>query len=86
MGVDAGAAGGVACQRRGAALVSRPRTASSRGGDRIEVLFMHYPHRTSRIKRVRAIGFRARMKTKNGRKLMNRKRAAGRSLNVANKR
>ncbi|GDY00645.1 MAG: 50S ribosomal protein L34 [Phycisphaerae bacterium] len=47
---------------------------------------MHYPHRTSRIKRVRAIGFRARMKTKNGRKLMNRKRAAGRSLNVANKR
>jgi large subunit ribosomal protein L34 len=46
---------------------------------------MHYPHRTSRIKRKRSIGFRARMQTKNGRKLMNRKRAAGRSLNVADK-
>lgn len=46
---------------------------------------MHYPHRTSRIKRKRAIGFRARMKTTNGRKMMNRKRAAGRSLNVADK-
>jgi len=46
---------------------------------------MHYPHRTSRIKRKRAIGFRARMKTKYGRKMMNRKRRAGRSLNVADK-
>jgi len=46
---------------------------------------MHYPHRTSRIKRKRSIGFRARMKTTNGRKMMNRKRAAGRSLNVADK-
>jgi large subunit ribosomal protein L34 len=49
-------------------------------------LAMHYPHRVSRVKRKRAIGFRARMKTKNGRKLINRKRAAGRSLNVADKR
>lgn len=46
---------------------------------------MHYPHRVSRLKRKRAIGFRARMKTTNGRKMMNRKRAAGRSLNVADK-
>lgn len=46
---------------------------------------MHYPHRTSRIKRKRQIGFRARMKTKNGRKMINRKRAVGRSLNVADK-
>jgi large subunit ribosomal protein L34 len=46
---------------------------------------MHYPHRVSRVKRKRAIGFRARMATKNGRKLINRKRAAGRSLNVADK-
>jgi len=46
---------------------------------------MHYPHRISRVKRKRSIGFRARMSTKNGRKLMNRKRAAGRSLNVADK-
>ena len=53
----------------------------SRTQDRI----MHYPHRISRLKRKRSIGFRARMETKNGRKLMNRKRRAGRSLNVADK-
>jgi large subunit ribosomal protein L34 len=46
---------------------------------------MHYPHRISRIKRKRAIGFRARMQTRGGRKLMNRKRRVGRSLNVADK-
>ena len=46
---------------------------------------MHYPHRISRIKRKRAIGFRARMQTKGGRKLLNRKRRVGRSLNVADK-
>jgi large subunit ribosomal protein L34 len=46
---------------------------------------MAYPKRTSRVKRKRSIGFRARMKTTNGRKLMNRKRRAGRSLNVADK-
>lgn len=46
---------------------------------------MHYPHRTSRRTRKNSIGFRARMKTKNGRKLLNRKRRVGRSLNVADK-
>ena len=46
---------------------------------------MHYPRRTSRIKRKRSIGFRARMKTTNGRKLINRRRRAGRSLNTADK-
>lgn len=46
---------------------------------------MHYPHRTSRLKRKRSIGFRARMKTKHGRQMMNRKRKVGRSLNVADK-
>ncbi|MEM8834647.1 MAG: 50S ribosomal protein L34 [Planctomycetota bacterium] len=46
---------------------------------------MHYPRRTSRIKRKRSIGFRARMRTKNGRKMMNRKRRLGRSLNIADK-
>lgn len=51
----------------------------------IQELAMHYPHRVSRLKRKRSIGFRARMKTTNGRKMMNRKRAAGRSLNVADK-
>lgn len=46
---------------------------------------MHYPRRVSRIKRKRAIGFRARMRTKHGRKMINRKRRLGRSLNVADK-
>ena len=40
----------------------------------------HQPYQAQR-----AIGFRARMQTKNGRKMMNRKRRAGRSLNVADK-
>ena len=42
----------------------------------------HYTKRRSHIKRARAFGFRARMKTRNGRKLINRKRAIGRSVNV----
>jgi large subunit ribosomal protein L34 len=46
---------------------------------------MHYPHKNSRVKRKRSIGFRARMRTKNGRKIMNAKRRVGRSLNVADK-
>lgn len=46
---------------------------------------MHYPRRTSRIKRKRSIGFRARMRTSNGRKLINRRRRAGRSVNTADK-
>ena len=41
---------------------------------------MHYPRRISKIKRVRNLGFRARMKTKRGRKLLNRKRRRGRAL------
>lgn len=43
---------------------------------------MHYPHKSSKIKRARAIGFRARMKTKNGRKIINAKRRAGRRVQV----
>jgi large subunit ribosomal protein L34 len=46
---------------------------------------MHYPHKNSRRKRKRAIGFRARMQTASGRKLINRKRRAGRLINVADK-
>lgn len=41
---------------------------------------MHYPRRVSRIKRVRKFGFRARMKTRLGRKMINRKRRRGRRL------
>jgi ribosomal protein L34 len=46
---------------------------------------MHYPHRVSKVKRKRAIGFRARMKTKSGRKLINRQRRIGRSVNTADR-
>ena len=44
---------------------------------------MHYPHRNSKRSRSRKIGFRARMRTSNGRKLINRKRRAGRKVQVA---
>jgi large subunit ribosomal protein L34 len=42
----------------------------------------HYPKRRSNIKRARTFGFRARMKTRHGRKTLNRKRRVGRSVNV----
>lgn len=41
---------------------------------------MHYPHKSSKVKRARKIGFRARMRTKNGRKTINAKRRAGRKV------
>ena len=41
---------------------------------------MHYPRRCSTVKRRRKFGFRARMKTKAGRKMINRKRRMGRRL------
>ncbi len=43
---------------------------------------IHYPRRISKIKRARQHGFRARMRTKLGRKMVNRKRRVGRSVNV----
>jgi large subunit ribosomal protein L34 len=43
---------------------------------------MHYPHKISKVKRARKLGFRARMKSTNGRKTINRKRAAGRKVQV----
>lgn len=43
---------------------------------------MHYPRRASKIKRARKSGFRARMRTRNGRKTLSRKRRVGRSVNV----
>jgi len=42
----------------------------------------HYPKRRSMVKRRRQFGFRARMKTKNGRKIINAKRRRGQSVNV----
>ena len=43
---------------------------------------MHDPHKSSNIKRARNIGFRARMRTKKGRQMINRKRRAGRRVQV----
>jgi len=42
----------------------------------------HYPKRWSNITRRRKFGFRARMRSRNGRKMLNRCRRLGRSLNV----
>ncbi len=42
----------------------------------------HYPKRRSLIKRARKFGFRARMRTKDGRKIISSKRRMGRSVNV----
>jgi len=41
---------------------------------------MHYPRRVSKRKRARQFGFRARMKTRLGRKMINRKRRLKRRL------
>ncbi len=43
---------------------------------------IHYPKRTSNRKRSRKFGFRARMKSRHGRKMLNRRRRIGRRLNV----
>ena len=43
---------------------------------------MRYPHTVSRIKKVRAVGFRARMSTRKGRAILNRKRRLGRKIRV----
>ncbi|MCX5634932.1 MAG: 50S ribosomal protein L34 [Planctomycetota bacterium] len=39
-------------------------------------------HRKSKIKKLRKSGFRARMRTHNGRKTISRKRRVGRKVNV----
>ena len=43
---------------------------------------MHYPHKISKVKRARKIGFRKRMSTAKGRQMINRKRRAGRRVQV----
>jgi len=41
---------------------------------------IHYPRRVSNIKRRRTVGFRARMRTKSGRKIINGRRRIGRKV------
>ncbi len=43
---------------------------------------MHYPHKISKRRRSRRIGFLKRMSTANGRKMINRKRRLGRKVQV----
>ncbi|MCK6485188.1 MAG: 50S ribosomal protein L34 [Phycisphaerae bacterium] len=43
---------------------------------------MHYPRRLSKRSRVRKQGFRARMRTPGGRKVLKRKRAIGRRIKL----
>jgi large subunit ribosomal protein L34 len=43
---------------------------------------MHYPRKVSKRRRARRIGFRARMRTRSGRKIISRKRRAGRRVQV----
>ena len=43
---------------------------------------MHYPRRISKVKRARKFGFRARMRTKNGRKIINAKRRRGQKVQI----
>ena len=41
---------------------------------------VHYPRRVSNTKRKRKFGFRARMQTTSGRKILNHKRSIGRRV------
>ena len=43
---------------------------------------MHYPHKISKVKRARKLGFLARMRTAKGRQMINRKRRVGRKVQV----
>lgn len=60
----------------------RPAEAAHPPKSRESTMSTHYPKRRSLIKRARKFGFRARMRTSNGRKMINAKRRAGRSVNV----
>jgi len=45
-------------------------------------LRMQYAHRISKRKRARQVGFRARMRTRKGRRVINRKRRKGRNVQI----
>ena len=47
-----------------------------------QAISMHYPRKTSKIKRIRKVGFRSRMSTTKGRKIMNSKRRVGRTTTL----
>ena len=82
----------------GGVLLNSPRPAADRGRRRKpkplpdkdlrrqtyhqDHTTMHYPHKISKVKRARKIGFRARMATKKGRQAINRKRRVGRRVQV----
>lgn len=55
-----------------------------RRGGQISESAMHYPHKVSKIKKIRKMGFRARMRTRLGRKMINNKRRMGRALTPFN--
>jgi ribosomal protein L34 len=44
---------------------------------------MHYPRKNSKIKKIRKQGFRARMSTSKGRKLISRQRRIGRTIGAS---
>ena len=68
----------VACN---AAYCARPEPAKGppprENGRAREGNAMHYPHRISKVKRARKLGFRSRMRTKTGRKIINNRRRKG---------
>jgi ribosomal protein L34 len=66
---------------RSARVVARTRAPCYRARLETEAA-MHYPHKISRIKKVRAVGFRKRMSTRKGRKIINSKRRLGRAIRV----
>ena len=65
----------------GRGLQLPPGGDGPRARQRTDPMAMHYPRRTSNVKRRRKLGFRARMKTKSGRKLINKRRRIGRTIN-----
>lgn len=60
----------------------RDRSFLSYRGTQEYDMTTHYPKRRSNVKRRRKFGFRSRMKTSAGRKIVNRKRRDGRALTV----